>query len=45
MLSVDCRVQDARWRRGESVSLNEARNTMVSLEAAAHSQLVFQKRT
>jgi len=35
---------DARWRRGESVSLDAARNSMVSLEAAAHSQLVFQKR-
>jgi hypothetical protein len=36
--------QDARWRRGESVSLEAARNQMVSLEAAAHSQMVFQKR-
>lgn len=36
---------DARWRRGESVSLESARNAMVSLEAAAHSQLVFQKRS
>ena len=35
----------ARWRRGESVSLESARNAMVSLEAAAHSQLVFQKRS
>ncbi len=32
---------DARWRRGESVSLNAARNSMVSLEVAAHSQLVM----
>ena len=36
--------QDARWRRGESVSLNDARNAMVGIEAAAHSQMVFQKR-
>ena len=36
---------DARWRRGEAVSLEAARNSMVSLEAAAHSQMVFQKRT
>ena len=35
---------DARWRRGESVSLNAARNSMVSLEVAAHSQLVMAKR-
>ena len=35
---------DARWRRGEAVSLEAARNSMVSLEAAAHSQMVFQKR-
>ena len=35
---------DARWRRGESVSLNEARNAMVSIEAAAHAQMVFQKK-
>jgi hypothetical protein len=35
---------DARWRRGESVSLNDARNAMVSLEAAAHSQMVFQRK-
>ena len=34
---------DARWRRGESVSLESSRNQMVSLEAAAHSQLVFNK--
>lgn len=36
---------DARWRRGEAVSLDAARNSMVSLEAAAHSQMVFQKRS
>ena len=35
---------DARWRRGEAVSLEAARNSMVSIEAAAHSQLVFQKK-
>ena len=35
--------QDARWRRGESVSLEQSRNAMTGLEAAAHSQLVFQK--
>ena len=35
---------DSRWRRGEAVSLDGARNSMVSLEAAAHSQMVFQKR-
>ena len=34
---------DARWRRGESVSLKTARDNMVSLEVAAHSQLVFGK--
>ena len=33
--------QDARWRRGECVSQEAARNSMVSLEAAAHSQMVF----
>jgi hypothetical protein len=32
---------DARWRRGESVSLKTARDSMVSLEVAAHSQLVM----
>ena len=32
---------DARWRRGESVSLESARNAMVGIEAAAHSQLVY----
>jgi len=35
---------DARWRRGESVSLKTARDSMVSLEVAAHSQLVFGKK-
>lgn len=39
-----CLWQDARWRRGESVSLSAARNSMVSLEVAAHSQLVMAKR-
>ena len=34
---------DARWRRGECVSLDSARNAMVSIEAAAHSQFVFNK--
>lgn len=29
----------ARWRRGESVSLKAARDNMVSLEAAAHAQV------
>ena len=32
---------DARWRRGESVSLKSARDSMVSLEVAAHSQLAM----
>merc|ERR1719502_2197050 len=32
---------DARWRRGESVSLKTARDSMVSLEVAAHSQLAL----
>lgn len=36
--------QDCRWRRGESVSLKAARDSMVSLEVAAHSQLVFNTR-
>ena len=34
---------DARWRRGESVSLTSARNAMVGLEVAAHSQMIMQK--
>lgn len=29
----------ARWRRGEAVSLKAARDNMVSLEAAAHAQV------
>lgn len=33
--------QDARWRRGESVSLKSAREAMVSLEVAASSMLAF----
>ena len=36
--------QDARWRRGESVSLKMARDNMVSLEAAAHAQMFLSKR-
>lgn len=32
---------DARWRRGESVSLRAARNSMVGIEVAAHSQLAL----
>ena len=32
---------DAKWRRGESVSLKSARDNMVSLEVAAHSQLAL----
>ena len=35
---------DARWRRGEAVSLESSRNAMVGVEAAAHSQMVFQRR-
>ena len=35
---------DARWRRGESISLKSARDQMVSLEAVASSQLAFQPR-
>lgn len=34
-----CRSQ-ARWRRGEAVSLKAARDNMVSLEVAAHAQMV-----
>ena len=34
---------DARWRRGESVSLKTARDSMVSLEVAATSQLLMRK--
>ena len=36
--------QDARWRRGETVSLKAARDSMVSLELASHAQMVYQKR-
>ncbi len=35
--------QQARWRRGEAVSLKSARDSMVSLEVAAHSQLALRK--
>ena len=35
--------QDARWRRGESVSLKAARDAMVSLELAQHAQMVYSK--
>lgn len=35
---------DARWRRGEAVSLKSARDSMVSLEVAAHSMLAFGAR-
>jgi hypothetical protein len=38
------RVQDARWRRGETVSQKTARDQMISLEAVASSQLAFQPR-
>tara|TARA_B110000858_G_scaffold196585_1_gene255770 strand:+ start:237 stop:362 length:126 start_codon:yes stop_codon:yes gene_type:complete len=33
----------ARWRRGEAVSLKSARDSMVSLELAAHSQMFMTK--
>jgi hypothetical protein len=36
--------QDARWRRGESVSLKTARDTMVGLELAQHAQMVYSAR-
>ena len=36
--------QDARWRRGESVSLKTARDSMVGLELAQHAQMVYQKK-
>jgi hypothetical protein len=36
--------QDARWRRGEAVSLKAARDSMVSLEVAAHSQMFLGKQ-
>jgi hypothetical protein len=35
---------DARWRRGEMVSLEAARNSVVSLELAAQSQMAFRPR-
>ena len=35
---------DARWRRGESVSLKTARDTLVPLELAQHAQMVYSKR-
>ena len=36
--------QDARWRRGESVSLKTARDSMVGLELAQHAQMVYSGR-
>jgi hypothetical protein len=36
--------QDARWRRGETVSQQTARDQMISLEAVASSQLAFSRR-
>ena len=36
--------QDARWRRGESVSLKTARDTMVPLELAQHAQMPYSAR-
>jgi hypothetical protein len=35
---------DARWRRGESVSLKTARDTMVPLELAQHAQMAYSTR-
>ena len=35
---------DARWRRGESVSLKTARDSMIGLELAAQAQMVYQTR-
>jgi len=35
---------DARWRRGESVSLKTARDSMTSLELAQHAQMVYSGR-
>lgn len=35
---------DARWRRGESVSMKSSRDAMVSLEAVASAQFAFQNR-
>tara|TARA_B100001094_G_scaffold316352_1_gene357448 strand:+ start:273 stop:947 length:675 start_codon:yes stop_codon:yes gene_type:complete len=34
---------DARWRRGEAVSLKSARDAMVSIEANAHAQMFMTK--
>jgi hypothetical protein len=34
---------DARWRRGESVSLKAARDAMTGLELAQHAQMVYSK--
>ena len=34
-------LQDARWRRGESVSLKAARDSMVSLELAQYAQMTY----
>jgi hypothetical protein len=34
---------DARWRRGESVSLKAARDSMTSLELAQHAQMAYAK--
>tara|TARA_B110000858_G_scaffold134563_1_gene152967 strand:- start:3955 stop:5772 length:1818 start_codon:yes stop_codon:yes gene_type:complete len=36
---------DARWRRGESVSLKTARDSMTSLEVASHAQMAFSHRS
>ena len=36
---------DARWRRGESVSLKAARDAMTSLEIAQHAQMVYTQRS
>ena len=35
---------DARWRRGESVSLKSARDSMVSIELASQAQMIYQKK-
>jgi hypothetical protein len=35
---------DARWRRGESVSLKTARDAMTSLELAQHAQMAYSAR-
>ena len=35
---------DARWRRGESVSLKTARDSMTSLELAQHAQMAYAAR-